>query len=173
MLNKTIKKGRTIVGKMKNHPIAVELRAREKTAFEILHPQVEIVKRSPTAQIVAGTALTAAVLSGHWSVAAVIASGWFGSKPLTHAVAGGVAGVGMVDAKFRAAMERLQAMQIGTGRKCGVIDRVFDGCVNLLVWMAEKLGMTYKQVNVWIFCVIMPLVILGQTATIIWLLLRR
>ncbi len=54
-----------------------------------------------------------------------------------------------------------------------MIDRVFDGCVNLLVLLAEKLGMTYKQVNVWIFCVIVPLIILGQTATIIWLLLHR
>ncbi len=54
-----------------------------------------------------------------------------------------------------------------------MIDRVFDGCVNLLVWLAEKLGMTYKQINVWIFCVAVPLVILGQAGVIIWLLLRR
>lgn len=53
-----------------------------------------------------------------------------------------------------------------------MIDRIFDLCVELLEWLANKLGMTYKQVNVWIFCVIVPLVLLGQTATIIYLLRR-
>ena len=100
MLNKVMRKARKTLGTMKDHPAAVELRAREKLAFEILHPQVELVKRSPTAQILAGTALTAAILTGHWGTAAAIAGGWFGSKPLTHAVAGGVAGVGMVCVAF-------------------------------------------------------------------------
>ena len=53
-----------------------------------------------------------------------------------------------------------------------MIDRIFDLCVDLLVWLADKLGMTYKQINVWIFCVIVPGTILGQTAAIIWLLCR-
>ena len=54
-----------------------------------------------------------------------------------------------------------------------MIDRIFDLCVELLVWLADKLGTTYKAVNVWIFCIIMPLVILGQMGIIVWLLLRR
>jgi hypothetical protein len=53
-----------------------------------------------------------------------------------------------------------------------MIDRIFDLCVDLLVWLADRLGMTYKAINVWVFCVIVPLVLLGQTATIIWLLCR-
>jgi hypothetical protein len=53
-----------------------------------------------------------------------------------------------------------------------MIDRVFDRCVELLEWLADRLGLSYKQINVWIFCVIMPLILLGQTATIIWLLCR-
>jgi hypothetical protein len=44
--------------------------------------------------------------------------------------------------------------------------------VDLLVWLADTLSMTYKQVNVWIFCVIVPAIILGQAATIIWLVCR-
>ena len=32
------------------HPITAEFNAREKLAFEILHPQVQVVKNSPTAQ---------------------------------------------------------------------------------------------------------------------------
>ena len=54
-----------------------------------------------------------------------------------------------------------------------MIDRIFDLCVDLLVWLAEKLGMTYKQVNVWIFCAAVPLVILGQAGVIVYLLLHR
>lgn len=53
-----------------------------------------------------------------------------------------------------------------------MIDRIFDLCVELLVWLADKLGMTYKAINVWIFCVIVPLLLLVQTAAIIWLLCR-
>jgi hypothetical protein len=53
-----------------------------------------------------------------------------------------------------------------------LIDKVFDACVRLLDWGAQKLGMSYKAINVLVFCVIVPLVILGQTITIIWLVLR-
>ena len=51
-------------------------------------------------------------------------------------------------------------------------DRIFDTCVDLLVWLADKLGTTYKAINVWIFCVIVPAIIIGQTAIIVWLLAR-
>ncbi len=112
MLNKTIRKGRKIIGSMKNHHVTAELKAREEFVFSILNPQVETVKKSPTAQILAGTALTAAILTGHWGTAAALAATWFGSRAVTHAVAGGVAGVGMIDAKLLAALERLQAMQV-------------------------------------------------------------
>jgi hypothetical protein len=50
-----------------------------------------------------------------------------------------------------------------------MIDRIFDLCVGVLVWLADRLGMTYKAINVWIFCAIVPAIILGQGVTIIWL----
>jgi len=37
-------------------------------------------------------------------------------------------------------------------------DKVFDKCVDLLVWGAKKTGTTYKQINVVVFCVIWPAV---------------
>ncbi len=37
-------------------------------------------------------------------------------------------------------------------------DKVFKGCVDILNWTAKKTGMTYVQVNVWVFCVIWPAV---------------
>ncbi|MEI8376433.1 MAG: hypothetical protein WCJ35_26755 [Planctomycetota bacterium] len=54
-----------------------------------------------------------------------------------------------------------------------MIDRIFDLCVDLLVWGAQKFGTTYKRINVYVFCVILPLILLGQTGAIIWLLLHR
>ena len=53
-----------------------------------------------------------------------------------------------------------------------MIDRIFDLCVDLLLWLADKLGTTYKRINVYIFCIALPLILVGQTAAIIWLLLR-
>lgn len=53
-----------------------------------------------------------------------------------------------------------------------MIGAIFDTCEDLLVWLANRLGMTYTRVNVWIFCVIVPAIVLIQTAAILWLLCR-
>jgi len=50
---------------------------------------------------------------------------------------------------------------------------IFDLCVKLLVWLARKLNTTYETVNVWIFCIIWPLITLLLLVTIIALLMRR
>ena len=39
-----------------------------------------------------------------------------------------------------------------------MIDKIFYLCVRLLKWLSEKLNMTYNEVNVWIFCVIWPII---------------
>ena len=46
----------------------------------------------------------------------------------------------------------------------GLIDKVFDLCVKLLVKIAELTGTTYKTVNVIIFCVIMPVAFIALLA---------
>ena len=38
-----------------------------------------------------------------------------------------------------------------------MIDYIFDLCVRILMALAHAFGMTYKAVNVWIFCVIWPI----------------
>jgi hypothetical protein len=43
-------------------------------------------------------------------------------------------------------------------------DRVFQWCVDFLVWLAGVTGTTYKEINVIIFCVIWPLVTIGLVA---------
>jgi len=37
-----------------------------------------------------------------------------------------------------------------------VFIQVFDACVRLLYVWADFFGMTYKEINVWIFCILWP-----------------
>lgn len=39
-----------------------------------------------------------------------------------------------------------------------MIPSTFNWCVDILNWLAAHIGMTYEEVNVWIFCVIWPLI---------------
>lgn len=41
-----------------------------------------------------------------------------------------------------------------------MINEIFDLCVRLLVSGASFLGITYQEINVWIFCVVWPIVTL-------------
>ena len=45
-----------------------------------------------------------------------------------------------------------------------MVDSIFQGCVDLLLWLAAMTGTTYKEINVIIFCVIWPLLTLGLVA---------
>jgi len=38
-----------------------------------------------------------------------------------------------------------------------MMDQIFDWCVNILIYWAVILGITYKEINVWIFVIIWPL----------------
>lgn len=51
-------------------------------------------------------------------------------------------------------------------------DNIFDSCVDILSWMGSVTGLSYKAVNVWIFCVLLPLLMLAWG---VWtlVLLRR
>jgi len=37
-----------------------------------------------------------------------------------------------------------------------MMDQIFDWCVNVLVYWAGILGITYKEINVWVFVFIWP-----------------
>jgi len=37
------------------------------------------------------------------------------------------------------------------------MDQIFDWCVNVLVYWAGILGITYKEINVWVFVILWPL----------------
>ena len=47
------------------------------------------------------------------------------------------------------------------------IDLVYDFCVRLLIDTARFLGITYEEINVWVFCVMWPLLSLVLFAEVI------
>lgn len=49
------------------------------------------------------------------------------------------------------------------------IDSLFDTCVLLLVWVSGVLGLTYEEVNIYLFCVVWPLLTVYQTLRIVYL----
>ena len=38
-----------------------------------------------------------------------------------------------------------------------MMDQIFDWCVNVLVYWAGIFGITYEEINVWIFVIIWPI----------------
>ena len=53
------------------------------------------------------------------------------------------------------------------------IDQNFDYCVQLLIDLASILGIKYEEINVWLFCVIWPLLTLLMFGEILRLRLRQ
>ena len=49
-----------------------------------------------------------------------------------------------------------------------MINMIFALCVNALVWLAGVLGMTYEEINVYIFVVLWPVITLALIGTVIW-----
>lgn len=52
------------------------------------------------------------------------------------------------------------------------IDKTFDICVRLLIDVADIMGITYEEINVWLFCVIWPILTLIMFAEILRLRLK-
>jgi hypothetical protein len=51
-----------------------------------------------------------------------------------------------------------------------MMDAVFDACVQILLVLAEWTGLTYQQINVWIFVILWPLLTLAMG---VWILALR
>ena len=51
----------------------------------------------------------------------------------------------------------------------GWVDGVFQICVFILVDLANFLGISYEEINVWIFVIIWPSITLYQTVRILYL----
>ena len=48
------------------------------------------------------------------------------------------------------------------------IDALFDLCVRTLMWLAHLFGVSYNEINIWIFCVIWPLATVILIALVLW-----
>ena len=48
-----------------------------------------------------------------------------------------------------------------------MMDQIFDWCVNVLVYWANILGMTYKEINVWVFVIIWPILTVAMGIVIV------
>ena len=49
-----------------------------------------------------------------------------------------------------------------------MMDRVFWYCVDILNVVASWLGVTYEELNIWIFIVIQPAIIVVLTLALVW-----
>lgn len=47
------------------------------------------------------------------------------------------------------------------------MDQIFDWCVNVLVYWANIFGITYKEINVWVFVIIWPILTIALVAIIV------
>ena len=56
-----------------------------------------------------------------------------------------------------------------------MMDQIFDWCVAVLIYWANIFGITYKEINVWVFVIIWPILTILMTAIIIkqWQRIRQ
>jgi hypothetical protein len=52
------------------------------------------------------------------------------------------------------------------------IDVTFDWCVRLLYQVAQLFGITYEEINVWLFVIVFPVFFIGQSLLIMILLMK-
>jgi len=49
------------------------------------------------------------------------------------------------------------------------MNEIFNACVELLYYLANTIGLTYKEINVWIFVIIQPIIFIIMLLWIIYL----
>ena len=47
------------------------------------------------------------------------------------------------------------------------MELIFKLCVDVLIFLANVLGITYQEINVWVFCIIEPIVFIYMLTLII------
>jgi hypothetical protein len=48
------------------------------------------------------------------------------------------------------------------------VNALFSWCVEVLLKRAHMLGMSYNEINIWIFCIIEPVVFVAMFGVIVW-----
>ena len=73
---------------------------------------------------------------------------------------------------YKLNLKKLNMVKLMANSGIEWIDYVFNYCVRLLYDTANILGITYEEINVWIFCIIWPIASLILFAEIIRLRLK-
>tara|TARA_B100001287_G_scaffold261217_1_gene250053 strand:+ start:4716 stop:4937 length:222 start_codon:yes stop_codon:yes gene_type:complete len=60
-------------------------------------------------------------------------------------------------------------LQKNTSKKTYDVNEIFDVCVELLHYWGDIVGLTYKEINVWIFVIIEPVIFIIMLVYIIHL----
>ena len=47
------------------------------------------------------------------------------------------------------------------------MDAIFDWCVNVLVYFAGVFGITYKEINMWVFVILWPILTLALLVVVL------
>ena len=53
------------------------------------------------------------------------------------------------------------------------IDVTFDWCVRLLHSVAKVFGITYEEINVWLFVIVLPCMLLASLSLNFWLIRKQ
>ena len=50
------------------------------------------------------------------------------------------------------------------------MDNLFDTCVEFLGWLGDVVGLSYKEINIWIFVIIEPIIFILM---LVWIIRLR
>jgi hypothetical protein len=50
------------------------------------------------------------------------------------------------------------------------MDNLFDACVEFLRWLGDVVGLSYKEINIWIFVIIEPIIFILM---LVWIIRLR
>ena len=63
--------------------------------------------------------------------------------------------------------EQYKHVSCSNGCSTDFINKVFDLCVDLLIWTGDKLGISYEAINILIFVIIEPIIFIVMLVWII------
>jgi len=49
-----------------------------------------------------------------------------------------------------------------------MVDKTFDWCVQILIYWANVFGISYKEINVWVFVILWPILTIMLIGIAIW-----
>jgi len=63
--------------------------------------------------------------------------------------------------------DKYNHISFANGSSSDFINKLFDLCVDLLIWLGDLLGISYEAINIWIFVIIEPIIFIIMLILII------